>query len=42
VLPESPLAPILGAGSIGVGVGAALVLYTVAQPGSERAVPQRA
>lgn len=32
VLPESALGPILGAGALGVFLGAALMLYMVAQP----------
>jgi hypothetical protein len=42
ILPESVLAPILGAGSIGVLLGAALMLYMVVQPGAARAAPQHA
>lgn len=42
VLPESTLAPILGAGSVGVLVGAGLMLYMVVQPAGGRAAAQRA
>jgi hypothetical protein len=42
VLPESVLGPILGVGTIGVFLGAALMLYMVAQPAGASAARQRA